>query len=200
MRKLSEAVFHITYEKGGTKMEEQLKNIFSNVNDWLKFAEAKNGVLTGFNGGAIFTVLSGFLFNKEMPIMTNVYVKAYFTCFAACASLALVIALMSFLAKVKIPWLSEGEIRPSDNLLFFADIHKYDEKAYLDALSEAVLNEEREEPYTRTEKFYANQIIVNSGIAMRKYVLFNAALWCTVAAVITPVLAFMLWVYIKSGD
>ncbi len=180
-------------------MEEQLKSIFSNVNEWLKFAEAKNGVLTAFNGGAVFTVLGGFLFNKDMAIMANSYVKAYFICFAACASLSLIIALISFLAKVEIPWLLKAEIHPSDNLLFFGVIHKYDEKTYLDALWKA-LSKEKKETYTQMEKFYASQIIVNSGIAIRKYELFNSALLCTISAVITPVLAIMLWIYVKPAN
>lgn len=38
-------------------MEERLKFIFANVNEWLRFAEAKNGVLVAFNGAAIWGTL-----------------------------------------------------------------------------------------------------------------------------------------------
>ncbi|MCP4218773.1 MAG: hypothetical protein GY765_29345, partial [bacterium] len=41
-------------------MEERLKSIFANVNDWLKFAEAKNAALVAFNSAIIFAVLSVF--------------------------------------------------------------------------------------------------------------------------------------------
>ncbi|MCP4350085.1 MAG: hypothetical protein GY795_31785 [Desulfobacterales bacterium] len=180
-------------------MEEQLKNIFSNVNDWLKFAEAKNGILTGFNGGAVFTVLTAFLFNKDMAIIKNNFVKAYFTCFAICATLSLIIALVSFLAKIEIPWLFKAEAHPSGNLIFFGDIRKYTEKNYLDALKNA-LSIENKKPHTKMEEFYANQIIVNSKIAMQKNTLFNAALWFTISAIITPVLAIMLWAFLKTAN
>ena len=37
-----------------TKNEERLQKIFTNVTDWLKFAETKNSMLIAFNGASIF--------------------------------------------------------------------------------------------------------------------------------------------------
>ena len=42
----------------GENIEKKLNQIFVNVNEWLKFAEAKNGVLFAFNGAAVIGVLS----------------------------------------------------------------------------------------------------------------------------------------------
>ena len=36
---------------------QQLYQVFNNVNDWLKFAEAKNAMLIAFNGASIFGII-----------------------------------------------------------------------------------------------------------------------------------------------
>jgi len=45
----------------------------------------------------------------------------------------------------------------------------------------------------------ANQIVVNSRIARKKYVLFNAALWVTLATIVTPVGALVFyWMFYEE--
>ena len=41
-------------------MKDELNRIFSNVNDWLKFAETKNAGLVVFNSAAIFGIMQAF--------------------------------------------------------------------------------------------------------------------------------------------
>ena len=182
-------------------MEEHLKSIFSNVNGWLKFAEAKNGVLVAFNGSGIFVVLTGILLEDVPALAGHPALQAYFWSFIICLTVGLVIALFSFHAKlITSGGLSGEEMKPSDNLLYFDHIAKYDAGAYLERLS-AALEMERKGVYGQLEKDYANEIIVNATIARRKYLLFNTALWCTIAGVMTPVLALLCWVVFRdAGD
>lgn len=43
-------------ENLNSDMREELKYIFTNINDWLKFAEAKHGALITFNVATIFGI------------------------------------------------------------------------------------------------------------------------------------------------
>lgn len=177
-------------------MEERLKAIFSNVNDWLKFAEAKNGALIAFNASTVGLIFSRILTNNDLPaIFNSIWVKGYFYIYVLCAGLGFIISLLSFLAKIKITYFyTNGMTDPKDNLLFFGDICKYKNKTrtYLDRLRSNV-GAGRTESYTKIEEDYAEQIIENSCIAMRKYRHFNTALWFTIAGIVTPPLALLLW-------
>ena len=171
-------------------MEERLKEIFANVNDWLKFAEAKNGVLVAFNGSALVLVMSTLLNKENLTFVIHhwylIVLVGYFIFFAA---LGLIIALLSFLAQISPTWFRvKEEPKDTDNLLFYRDIAKYDKNnvtPYLEKLSH-IISPDREEEMTQMEKLYANQIITNSQIAVRKYKFFNASLWCTILAFTTP--------------
>jgi hypothetical protein len=108
-------------------MADVLKDIFENVNNWLKFAEAKNATLIAGNGLLIFGVLKTI---HELKIDNYLLWYIYFC--LALFSLSLVIALISFIPKVKIPtFLLNSNIETNDNLLFYGHILKYNEKTLL---------------------------------------------------------------------
>ena len=48
------------------------------------------------------------------------------------------------------------------------------------------------------EQFYAEQIVNNSKIALEKYRYFSYGIWMTVAAVITPIIAFIIYKIINK--
>ena len=166
-------------------MDEQLKNIFTNINDWLKFAETKTAALLTGNGLLIFGILR-IIKGQEvsstlMPIISFVILLLI---------LSLLACLISFIPSLKIPWLVVSK-KPTnkDNLLFFGDIVKYDSKSYLEKLVSST--EKPEKSFTNFENYYAQQIIVNSIIALKKFRLFTFAIWLTVVAVVTLLLALI---------
>lgn len=168
-------------------MEERLKPLLVFIQDLVKFAEAKNAVLVAFNGGAILGVLKFIGDNTCL----NEYVVYYLWTFVFFAACGLVVSLLSFLPRVKILWVGcTGEPQATDNLILFSDICKYEVNQYLRALYLA--DDKPSAKYTDFDKLYANQVIVNARIAMRKYTFFRKALWCTIAAVLTPVVGLIL--------
>ena len=167
-------------------MDEQLKNVFTNINDWLKFAETKTATLLTGNGLLIFGILRTIkgqeISSTQMSIIHFVLLMLI---------LSLLICLISFIPSLKLPWLvTSKKPTESDNLLFFVDVSKYDSKSYLEKLFSST--EKPERSFTAIEKYYAEQIIANSIIALKKFRLFSFAIWLTVIAVLTLILTFLL--------
>lgn len=159
-------------------LEEQLKNIFTNINDWLKFAETKTAALLTANGLMIFGIIRT-LSNVEK----NLYSNSVLYLVVLLLIISLLLCLVSFIPSLKIPWLLKvKKILDNDNLLYFADIAKYDSKVYLEKL--AISLEKPEYQASTFDDYYAQQIIINSIIALKKYRLFTFSIYFTVIAVI----------------
>jgi len=159
-------------------LEEQLKNIFANINDWLKFAETKTAALLTANGLIVFGIIRT-LSNVEK----NLYSNSVLYLAVLLLIISLLLCLASFIPSLKIPWLLKvKKTLDNDNLLYFADIAKYNSRVYLEKL--AISLEKPDTKATNFENYYAQQIIVNSIIALKKYRLFTFSIWLTVIAVI----------------
>lgn len=169
-------------------MDEKLKDIFLNINDWLKYAEAKSATLVAGNGALIFG-LAGVLKSYELPNLLE-----YYGCFSIILCIiSMVLCLLSVVPSLSMPWESkpEGTVH-SDNLLYFHDIAKYTPINYLGKLSNKL--ELNEQQFTGYQKDLANQIIINAVIACRKYSYFKVAIWFTVTALISPLGCLVLFV------
>lgn len=173
-------------------MEDRLKYILSLVNNWLKFAESKNAALLA----ADTTLALGLLKMLQSNVLSNQFLILYISFSILILILSAIICLISFLPQLIIPWLATTH-RPSetDNLLFYGDIAKYDPQRYLLLLHNQVTKDTPE--IDLYEEDIAEQIIVNSRIALRKFRLFNMALWLNVVAGLTPIGAIILWGIIK---
>jgi hypothetical protein len=152
-------------------MEERLRAILSMVNDWLKFAEMKNGALLTLSSGIVFTLLKNY---SELGLRSTV--EWWFVGGVGCLSIAGIVCLLSFIPVLKIPWF-ELERKPGagDNLFFFVDISKFTAADYVKAL--LVASGDQARAPTAAEIQLAVQAIVNAGIARKKYLFFNAAVW-----------------------
>ncbi|PKL58854.1 MAG: hypothetical protein CVV34_00705 [Methanomicrobiales archaeon HGW-Methanomicrobiales-5] len=169
-------------------MDDKLKSIFANVNEWLKFAEAKNAVLVALDGGAVLGVLGLLKEQTKLPEWVTIYLWL----FVIFNTIALTIALFSFLPQTKIPYFwMRSEPDSNDNLLFYGHIKKYDVTQYLSALY--INDGQHHNDFSKMEIDYANQIIVNSQIADRKYNYFRVALWFTISAILTPLIGGLLY-------
>lgn len=173
----------------GINMEEQLKPISANVNDWLKFAETKNAAIIAADAAAALGALAVLISNTQ-NLKTWFYFYLYnFIIFLLLSGL---IALISVIPKTNISLAKPKENRMADdNLLFYGDIAKYDPKEYLTEMRGRYGKTETE--ITGLEIDYAEQIVINSQIALRKFDIFRAATWLAVAAIITPILAIILF-------
>jgi hypothetical protein len=170
-------------------MEEKLEKISENINKWLSFAEAKNAAIIAFNGGAIFGLFKMAPQNSEF---NNLHPAMYL--FLIFLFISLYISLSSFTAKLNPEKFNKLEnISNDDNLLFYGHICKYNSETYLEKIF--IRYGECREP-SKYEKDLANQIVINSKIAVEKYKKFNCSLKC----ILLGIIAFIInLIYIRFG-
>jgi len=178
-------------------MQDVLETIFGNVNDWLKFAEAKSATLLAANGLVIFGILR---------LTQNKAISGVESCILAFVvglfSISLLLCLASLIPSLELPFIRKKySKKDSDNLLYFAHIENYTPTAYLNALYKAKQatssNASTAGSYSELEKMYAKQIITNSVIASYKYSVFKKAIWATLLGGICSI--FLLIVYMVAN-
>ncbi|OUR92806.1 hypothetical protein A9Q81_15935 [Gammaproteobacteria bacterium 42_54_T18] len=161
-------------------MIDTLKDTLSKVNEWVKFAEAKNAANIAFCSTAIFSLmrmvsgedcLNGFLLYYSIGVIV-------------CFSLSLIISLFSFVPKLEAPWLHIGSRDEKDNVLYFGHACKYSAASYLDKLYSGEPHKSKNHDL---EIAYSNQIVVNSKVAFIKFKQFDLALWFTITAILSPI-------------
>jgi len=171
-------------------MQEDLETIFDNVNDWLKFAEAKSATLLAANGLVIFGLLRA-VQSLNLEMLPKIAITTIFSLFA----FSLLLCLSSFIPSLKLPFVeNKKDINEKDNLLFFNHIEKYGNHAYLKALAKSKGVSEND--FTSFDYMLADQIIINSTIASYKYRLFKKAVWSTLLGVILSMPLFALFVFV----
>ncbi len=164
---------------------DDLKYIFTNVNDWLKFAEAKCAALLAGNAAIIIGVGQK-LIEGQIKGIWAFYISFSLVLFL----IGLLFCLVSFIPSLNMPWLFKlSDPDDKDNLLFFDHISKYTPLNYLSRLK----SDSESTKFTKMEVDLSQQIIINSVIARRKYSLFKVAVWFTVSGFISPIFAFLLW-------
>jgi hypothetical protein len=173
--------------------EEQLYKIFNNVNDWLKFSEAKNAMLIAFNSASIYGITQAFAIDF---IKSRDYLKAYLIVVIILLVFSTILSLVSFAPKLKI--IKGGFYASGDtpNVFFFEYLKN---KTNIEIIQE-VTGIIDETTFTKIEKDISEQIVQNSIIASRKYSHFTIAVWITIAAYITIPLAgiFCLYAYFRD--
>jgi hypothetical protein len=176
-------------------IRESLENILSLVSEDLRFAETKNAALLTANAAAVIGILQVNPTSHGFQLFLVVYLNAL----TVVCALSGVVSLISFIPRAQNPYLGMGlEPATGDNLLFFGHIQKYDPPAYLRGLY-ASTGHAGEEPHD-LERMYAEQIVVSSRIAARKFTYFRWAIWITIGALITPPLAYLLYLVINENQ
>ena len=169
-------------------MQERLRYTLDQVNDWLRFAETKNATLIVVDAGAVLAIT-----RVAEEICWNTPEGIWVFTMVLFLLLSCILAMISFLPDVipkgKSP---TGSPREDANLLFFGDLAHYDRLSLLQAIAK---QEDSSIPdNSAVLEDYAEQIITNSRIALRKYKFFRWAMWLTVAGVVTPIIATALFI------
>lgn len=181
------------------QITDELKNIFENINGWLKFAEAKNGALVAINGVFIFKCTDFFVNLGDRKIFGS---KIFLISVMSFFLLALLFVFVSFLPNIgTIPDKEENnddkctkcKDRKCENILiFYGDISKYtDPKLYLNDLYMYYYNINREE-FAKKELDYAKEIIINSQITLQKYRMFKYSI---IMDIIGLLLLLSFWIF-----
>lgn len=172
--------------------ESRLLELLKLVNDWLKFAEAKNVGIVGLASGGLSVLL----------VAVGLLREAGFTQFSAglvvvgalLLSLSLLIGVWSFFPATALPdWMRMhlGDPDPDDNLYFFGHAAKYDPAALARAL--ATRYDRVPEPLLHElHTDLAAQLIVNARITMQKLRLFRWSVFCFGAGVLVSGVALLL--------
>jgi len=166
-------------------VENKLKTIFENVNSWLRFAEAKNGILFATN-----CALIGGIFQFLDIQKINIYLLIYAWLVIGTLLSSALICSISFVPQLKMPWFFNNSTSESDNLLFFGHLAKYKPYKLLEKLKDTY---KITSAIPEFESDYAEQIITNSKITVIKYAYFKLAIWISISALGTPLLALALW-------
>jgi hypothetical protein len=169
-----------------SKIEQKLIYSFSLVNDWLKFAEAKNAVLVTLSGAAVFGLLGYTSSAQNLSLIWKIGIFAGI----ALQVIACLISLASFLPKIKRSKIlgagKESCLTNNDNLLFYGDLCKYTSKKLVDAIARLYFEDENyPKSQYKAHLDIADQIIINSKIAVSKFRLFKIALGVAVVSIPT---------------
>ncbi|MFY8299979.1 Pycsar system effector family protein [Pseudoalteromonas sp. SS15] len=160
-------------------MIDILKDTLSKVNDWIKYAEAKNAANIAFCSASIF----GLLRLVSGTELMKGYLSYYLLFMVICLVISLAISLLSFVPRLRVPWIHIGERDESDNLLYFGHACKYSASKYM---SKLYGGKEVKSTNFDLESMYANQIVVNSKVAFVKFKQFDLAVWFTLTAILSP--------------
>jgi hypothetical protein len=157
-----------------------LQSVLARTDDWLRFAEAKNGVLLALNC-AIAVGLLQVVGTLESP--------SRWISLAAAHSLILLFAAItlgaaSFVPRLTPPWFTTFPRRPAQtNILYFGDICTHNAQSYLVDFYDCL---DVQGAFSKLDSQYAGQIVTNSKIAYIKYAQFNITAFFTLSALLTP--------------
>lgn len=179
--------------------EEQLYKIFNNVNDWLKFAEAKNFGLLTLNAAIVFG-LTQITFSNESVI--KIVAFCVFVPFSILSFIPCLISLFPVITKIESKN-KKGELRNSmkfinylsnkiDKDKSFENIHFY---GYLKDLKEEKFEKEflkktgSKDEFTTYERELVTQILYNSRITSLKYKFFKIGAFLFLIGIVVSVFA-----------
>lgn len=166
----------------------ELQEILDRTNDWLKFAEAKNGALLALNCAIIFG-LSQTLSNMTAPPEA---LRMFALQAIGCLSAGVVFGTTTLIARLTPPWwIKFPNPGTSTNILFFGDICAHNSNSFL---TEYYSTTGAQSTFSKIDLQYASQIVTNSKIAFIKFKQFNVAATLTICAFLTPV---GCWLYYK---
>lgn len=174
------------------KREERLLKVLSIVTDWLKFAETKNAMLIGFNGASIYGIAKA----VELDVIKNSSVWSGYSFFViVLLAFSTITCLIAFVPQLNL--ISSGTYLGDEepNSIFFEHLKRKTELEIMQLICETT-----DTDFARFEKDIANQIQQNSNIASKKYSYFKIAVWITMSAYITPILAgvFALYTWLQN--
>ena len=187
------------------EVSSKLLVIFQNVNEWLRFAEAKNAVLLAFTGAGITATVTLLATVQYFPnsLRVGLLVTSFLLCVCA------LVCSLSFLPKTNLERLLWVRTKPlknagvlskdTDNFYYFGHLRKYNSTELLDALSQYYFDNNLKLPYKKEYEDIASQITINSEIAFLKFKVFTYALYVLIVSIIViPCSILISLVFYKS--
>ncbi len=146
----------------------ELKYIFSNVNEWLKFAEAKHGGLIVLNAGLVVGIISSYSniqnFTNKLSLLIGII----------CLGTSVFISIISQFPVTQNLFFNKKDLT-NPNLYFFGDLSHLDDVSFI---SHYQKNDTAFNP-NQFDKSLINQILINARITQSKFSLFKFASYIT---------------------
>lgn len=162
-------------------MKEDLKDIFQNVNEWLKFAEAKHAGLIVLNSGLVFGILT--VYSSFMQHLHWSFVILSLTFFGVSILCTLISLYPRTYKKIVLP----KKIK-NPNLYFNGSIAHLN----INDFKTEICKTHPDYVFSSLDDNLINQIITNSRIASGKYMLFKYALISTTFGLSFPLLRILI--------
>jgi hypothetical protein len=174
------------------EVSSYLTAIFQNVNDWLKFAEAKNGILLAFSGAGITATITLLATAQNIPNSLKIGLLLTTSLLCICS----LICSVSFLPKTNLERLLWWRNRPpknanytkkdKDNLWYFGHLQKYNAIELLEALNKHYFEGKvsNKPDYKKEYQDIAAQITINAKIASLKFQVFTYAVYVLIASIL----------------
>lgn len=170
---------------------ELYKDTLDRVTDWLKFAEAKNALLAAASGASTWAVMR--------ILSTNTicgWARIYLVCLLVCVVISLVLSLASLSPVTKyFPILIGREAGQNDNPIFYGHLAHFRTATLIKVIDS--IHPESALLSDNLKKYFSDQIIINSRIALAKYRVFHIALIILISGIITPGLAIILFLLLQ---
>lgn len=167
-----------------------LNDIFSNINEQLRFAEAKNGALITLNSAVVVAVITILADHSQA---FSVWALNWLLAIAISCAIAVLVSLVSFMPEMR-PRKTRPVVENPTNVFFFGHIRAHPEEDYLRMLFEGL---GLSIAPLRAHIHLANQIGTNSQNANKKFQVFAAAAGLTLTAIVLSTLVFglqsMIW-------
>jgi hypothetical protein len=156
-------------------VESRLQDLLQVVNEWLKFAEAKNGGAVGLGSGAV-AILFGYLSEGGFGFVPGLFLVLGVICFV----LSAVVGIASFSPRtdfLRLRAMRHGEPIRTDNLYYFGHLAKYSPRQLIDAIVDRYLDDDARANHDLkdVQMDIASQVTINARITMLKLRLFNVA-------------------------
>ncbi|MCD7971062.1 MAG: DUF5706 domain-containing protein [Candidatus Azobacteroides sp.] len=165
---------------------EHLYRIFDNINDWLKFAEAKILGLIAFD----VALLVGYTQIHTENLVIK-YASGILAIFLVLSLLLCIISVIPIVNKVAVK-LKKCNF---SNILFFGYIKDLNEKEFE---KEFLLKLEDQEPLNKYEKDLVCQILYNSKITSLKCQFFDLASYILITGIIISIISFLILHFILT--
>lgn len=159
-------------------MNEDLKYTFSNISDWLKFAEAKNAGLLALNIACIIGIIQGEQsFAKDLKTFEGILIVMF--CISSCFCLYTILPVVNkgFRFYKKMEDTAFNNSLNSLNALFYKDIANLSAEQF-----NKLFEHKHNITLSNAEKDFENQITNNAEICVQKYALFMIASWFSFGA------------------
>lgn len=171
-------------------IEARLLDVLKQVNDWLKFAEAKNVGVVGLASGAIAVLLTFIIGAQAIPSEAGLALVVG----GVCLALSLLVGLLSFLPQTNLERLvtgRRGKPEATDNLFYYGHLAKYAPRHLAEALARRYAGAKPDD-LGEVHADLAEQTITNARITLRKLRLFSLAVVLFVVGVLASAIGVLV--------